>query len=295
MNPIKTALITTESHIIETRAIPREIPYADLVSATKSEVEYESYFDVFGQDFDLTDITALARYRDMETDELRDSNSFVSIDRNGSYIIELHHPAKAKDFSYIGGSKQVLRQLAAQSNRAQIDYIKDVYEDRINFMAIACNYIAPNGEEYSGSTGMVGSYKDYPETDMSDFRDAGVIEIAHDVISEVIDQLEKDGFIVTGIPEYKPEKRARGNINAQNITDGAWEAVNKSIMRNRRKGKRMVYAFNYRDTTKGWCYIQFKTRADANDWIYYNLSQRVTIERVPMRENIPFGLSVASY
>lgn len=130
------------------------------------------------------------------------------IRRNRDYrrqLIVMDYPVEDCIWRTDGASRQTIAEMKSCAKRRFISQLKTWYEDGWQWYGAVCQFTTDDGKEYSSSCWGIDDY-DYAE------------EMAQsDCISEVIYSLEKDGYIVVGVPEPSDNREARRQVKIDRI------------------------------------------------------------------------------
>lgn len=198
----------TDDKVITTTTIvreePRHIDYQDLLDCV--EIEQDDWHgapweNCDGYDHEIGPV-------DFDHPDQTDSCAYVSA-RNGWSGRIIKHGTSTEDdlddlYEYYrsrGQSKQVAFEAVAESRRLRMEQLVNWYENGWTYYYVKAEY---NGYESRGCGG-IDDY-DYADT-----------EIRSEEADELADQLEADGFIVTGKPEPFSKEDARRNNCKQRL------------------------------------------------------------------------------
>ena len=205
------------STMIAVETAPAEIDFADILEATRAEVdpdETEAPWNVCEGWEHGTVPPALYGKEDLHA-----MRSFVAggLPRPG-LIIELPADEDYGIFEHLrkqGATKQVAREAVAAARRKTLDQLVEWYSDGWDWWAVVCEFTVL-GKSYCDSLSMIDSH-DYAEEQ----REEIALEVAH--------QLEADGYTVTNKPEGEPGLSAQ-HFGTVVSTDGIRETSFRRIM-----------------------------------------------------------------
>ena len=188
---------------VQVETLERRVDFSDILKAVKADTDYGNpapWEDCDGFEHTITPADKLIdeiRATHMQgycyTDRRR---KVITLPEGEDYGVFDYHRAR-------GASKQVARELSAQSRARTIAQLKQWYENGWHVWYVSCDYLGA----HDSLGGVYDDEGDYLE------------EVKREVAENVAAELEKVGFEVFGKPEAKPRDRRaefKRRLNEQN-------------------------------------------------------------------------------
>jgi hypothetical protein len=176
----------------------REISYDDIHAAVKIELD-DFCGEAPWEEYDGWEHTARPLSW-LDHDDITESRGYARTGRNDpNVLIEIDDDDIVNRWGcdgYPGASKQVRKELIAQTKRDALDQLVKWYQEGWEYWYV--------GGEFKGYTAGVGHVDDYEYAET----------VRHEIADEIVAQLEDDGYIVVGRPVQV--KRSNAQIRHDN-------------------------------------------------------------------------------